>query len=110
MVVSLTLCVPSLARLSRLIIIINLYLFLVKVKVILIIQPAAHSKSLLPSSPAGLETSLVGAEGEFVGPEGGDLTSVVTELSVRTFLPGRTGGVDEVRGDREDQEDQEDQE
>ena len=120
MVCSLTLCIP------RLITIINLYLFLIKVKVILIIQPAADPQPLVLSSPAvlepsemrderlpssarlsHLETPQVGAEGEFVGPEGGDPASLVTELSLRTFLSGRTGGEDgEERGAREEQEEQ----
>ena len=51
MVCSLTLCIP------RLITVINLYLFLIKVKVILIIQPAADPQPLVLSSPAVLEPS-----------------------------------------------------
>ena len=58
---SFALCIPRLTRLTRLtrliIIIINLYLFLIKVKVILIIQPAADPQSLVPCSPAVLEPS-----------------------------------------------------
>ena len=63
----------------------------------------------LPSSArlSHLETPQVGAEGEFVGPEGGDPASLVTELSLRTFLSWRTGGEDgEERGAREEQEEQ----
>ena len=62
-------------------------------------------------SPGQLRSHLqppqVGAEGEPVGPEGGELTSLVTELAVRAFLSRGAALLDgKERGEREEQEEQ----